>query len=122
MTKITPGPWKQGKTNPCNVSAGSSLVCKTFNRGQYNEDTAEANACLIAEAGTVAHKTGFTPRQLAEQRAELVEALKDCVGYMEASAERDLNDWQTLEPTKRKAKEKLERAKKYRSIIATFSA
>lgn len=55
-------------------SAGSSLVCKTFNRGQYNEDTAEANARLIAEAGTVAHETGLTPRQLAEQRKELLEA------------------------------------------------
>jgi hypothetical protein len=29
-----------------------------------------ANADLIAEAGTVLHETGLTPRQLAEQRAE----------------------------------------------------
>ena len=31
---------------------------------------------LIAEAGTVHHETGLTPRQLAEQRAELLEALQ----------------------------------------------
>ena len=37
---------------------------------------AEANARLIAEAGTVLHETGLTPRQLAEQRAELLEALQ----------------------------------------------
>ena len=34
-----------------------------------------ANARLIAEAGTVLHETGLTPRQLAEQRAALLEAL-----------------------------------------------
>jgi hypothetical protein len=32
---------------------------------------AAANAALIAEAGTVLHETGLTPRQLAEQRAAL---------------------------------------------------
>lgn len=36
---------------------------------------AEANANLIAEAFNVATETGLTPRQLAEQRAELLEAL-----------------------------------------------
>ena len=37
---------------------------------------AEANAALIAEAFNVAHETGCTPAQLAEQRRELAEALK----------------------------------------------
>jgi hypothetical protein len=36
----------------------------------------DANAQLIAEAGTVLHETGYTPRELAEQRAELLAALK----------------------------------------------
>ncbi len=36
----------------------------------------EANAHLMAEAGTVASETGLTPRQLAEQREELLEALE----------------------------------------------
>mgnify|MGYP001605568307 CR=1 FL=1 len=43
------------------------------------------NARLIAEAGTVAHDTGLAPRQLADQRAELLAMLKDvewtqCIG------------------------------------------
>lgn len=36
----------------------------------------DANTRLIAEAGTVLHETGLTPRQLAESRAELLEALQ----------------------------------------------
>ena len=36
-----------------------------------------ANARLIAEAGTVAHETGLTPRQLVERVKELEEALRD---------------------------------------------
>jgi len=32
----------------------------------------EANAGLVAEAFNVLHETGLTPRQLAEQRAELL--------------------------------------------------
>lgn len=38
-----------------------------------------ADARLIAEAGTVYHETGLTPRQLAEQRGELVAALEGCL-------------------------------------------
>ena len=34
-----------------------------------------ANAALIAEAGTVHHETGLTPRQLVEQRDALAVAL-----------------------------------------------
>jgi 5'-3' exonuclease len=36
-----------------------------------------ADAELISEAFNVATETGLTPRQLAEQRAELLEALKN---------------------------------------------
>lgn len=35
----------------------------------------ESNAALIAEAGTVANETGLSPRQLADQRAELLDGL-----------------------------------------------
>lgn len=35
----------------------------------------KSNAALIAEAGTVYHETGLTPRQLAEHRDELLAAL-----------------------------------------------
>lgn len=37
-----------------------------------------ANAALIAEAGTVHHETGLTPRQLVEQRDALATALAVC--------------------------------------------
>jgi len=45
---------------------------------------AEANAALIAEAGTVAHETGKTPRQLAEENRELLKALKSVTDELEA--------------------------------------
>jgi hypothetical protein len=37
-----------------------------------------ANTELIAEAFNTAHETGLTPRQLADERAELIKALADC--------------------------------------------
>lgn len=43
----------------------------------------EANAKLIAEAGTVANETGFTPRQLADQNKELREALESLKQFTE---------------------------------------
>lgn len=49
-----------------------------------SEAIAAANARLIAEAGTVHHETGLTPRQLAEQRAELLEAL-EAISHMRDS-------------------------------------
>jgi hypothetical protein len=36
----------------------------------------EANANLIAEAGTVYHETGLTPREILAQRDELLAAIK----------------------------------------------
>lgn len=41
------------------------------------EGQPEANANLIAEAFNVANETGLSPRQLAGQRAELLEALNN---------------------------------------------
>lgn len=41
-----------------------------------SQDERHANGKLIAEAGTVYHETGLSPRQLAEQREELLEALR----------------------------------------------
>lgn len=43
----------------------------------------KANASLIAEAGTVLHETGLTPRQLAEERARLLEALRGLYDELE---------------------------------------
>jgi hypothetical protein len=44
--------------------------------GGIGQDEAKANANLIAEAFTVAHETGLTPRQLAERCKELEAALE----------------------------------------------
>ncbi len=54
--KPTPGPWKR-----------------------------EANAALIIEAGTVYHETGRTPRQLADERAELLAALKSLASFTDGN-------------------------------------
>ena len=55
-----------------------------FNKSEFNgidevceKEEAEANAQLIAEAGTVANETGKTPRQLADDNKLLLEALID---------------------------------------------
>ena len=57
-----------------------------------------ANARLIAEAGTVHHETGLTPRQLVEQRDALVERVKE----LEAAAKLVL-DWYEAENDHSKA-------------------
>jgi len=44
---------------------------------KWSEDKANAN--LIAEAFNVANETGYTPRQLANQKAELLELLENIV-------------------------------------------
>jgi hypothetical protein len=69
------------------------VIAEAFGRAADREGSrlpAEANANLIAEAFTVAHETGLTPRQLAEQRAELLTACK--------SAEEWLSGWASAEP------------------------
>lgn len=52
---------------------GGNLMAITFGRTKME---AEANANLIAEAGTVATEFGLTPRQLLDQRNEMLEALE----------------------------------------------
>jgi len=50
---------------------------RILNDCDYPIEEAKANAKLIAEAGTVTNETGYTPRQLADQKAELLEALDE---------------------------------------------
>ena len=84
----TPGPWvvHQRPNAPFEyghhvTTADGLTVCKVSYQlpaatpAGVRESERIANAQLIAEAGTVLHETGLTPRQLAEQRAELLEAL-----------------------------------------------
>ena len=85
----TPGPWvvHQPPNAPFeyghHVTTSDGLtVCKVSYQlpsatpAGVRESERIANAELIAEAGTVLHETGLTPRQLAEQRAALLEACK----------------------------------------------
>lgn len=52
----------------------TDLIATIFRwKGHIDKREAQANAKLIAEAGTVTNETGYTPRQLAEQKAELLE-------------------------------------------------
>lgn len=80
--KPTPGPWKwHCHSDKCaaNVNRDGRRIASVSDCGG-GKSVAEANAALIAEAGTVATETGLTPRQLAEQRAELLEFVKWIAG------------------------------------------
>lgn len=93
--KITPGPWK--------LEAGRSIVTgngtfhisygKDFHGNPYfrNFVQLDNNAEFVAEAGTVANETGLMPRQLAEQRNELREALEELMAHIQM--------WQPDEPS-----------------------
>lgn len=83
MSAHTKGPWRAENSSvigPDNQIV-SCCIRGSVDRGDEEEDYATAR--LIAEAGTVATETGLTPRQLAEQRAELLEALQNAVGPLE---------------------------------------
>jgi hypothetical protein len=54
---------------------GGSFISRHQPRVEDGER--DANAELIAEAFNVCHETGRTPRQLADERAELIVALKE---------------------------------------------
>ena len=60
-----------------------------YGEDDCNSDAAEADAHLIAEAGAVANETGFTPRQLAEQKVNLREALKNMITQYKKYTELD---------------------------------
>ena len=73
-TKYT-GPddsWRVGGEFPHRVCGGSNKV-------------SGADAELIAEAFNVTHETGRTPRQLADERAELIEALEGVITHVNQS-------------------------------------
>lgn len=89
-TKHTKGEWIpqffKGDINVCigvmvkSKNGYSQRICDTIlpsTDEEYIEEREEieANAKLIAEAGTVANETGKTPRQLADENKELLEAL-----------------------------------------------
>ncbi len=56
-------------------------------------EEAKANAQLIAEAGTVCNECGKTPRELLEERNSLIEALKDCIDFIDELKEHGFYHW-----------------------------
>jgi hypothetical protein len=79
--KPTPGPWHgvhtsggAGETKIYSSDMGLPVV--TVNSCWPHR---ESDAALIAEAGTVFHETGLTPRQLLEQRNALHRELDDAL-------------------------------------------
>lgn len=73
--KPTPGPWMAINATSYLDEGPSWMIAGVAHCG--DGELSEANARLIAEAGTVYHETGFSPRQLAEQRAELLAACEE---------------------------------------------
>lgn len=81
-SKPTLGEWRRVHDHPNESCRASIAHIVATSRSESNEIATlyccdidpeqAANANLIAEAGTVYHETGLTPRQLAEQRAELL--------------------------------------------------
>ena len=74
----TPGPWYVEPNHPLTVVMDNWIIARAADvpiHGQGN-----ANARLIAEAGTVATETGLSPRQLADRCARYRAALVTLVG------------------------------------------
>lgn len=76
---FTAGPWEvegDGWITRRWHNSDRQQICRVYNADpKYGDTEFNANARLIAEAGTVAHETGLTPRQLAERCKELETAL-----------------------------------------------
>lgn len=75
--KNTKGEWEvkesKGRTT---VFSSYQQICDV-NVPSKGQPEREANAKLIAEAGTVANETGKTPKQLAEENHEMLKALQE---------------------------------------------
>ena len=76
------GPWVAIRTEApkgWNIEAREGTYTVAIVRDGNGRPENARHAFVIAEAGTVLHETGLTPRQLAEQRAALLEALAGLV-------------------------------------------
>ncbi|WP_429951434.1 hypothetical protein ACQYWY_06980 [Comamonas sediminis] len=95
--KPTPGPWYYNSVDEWDHSVvtqhgetddGSTRLW-TVASANTVRDEKEDNARLIAEAGTVHHECGLSPRQLMERCKELASHLEALVGYDYHSTEYD---------------------------------
>ena len=88
--KPTPGPWvmTEGKCIYINARVDGKrrfILQRSTGEGcgiNVEAEQVRADCRLIAEAGTVHHETGLTPRQLVEQARKLEEALRNLDDYV----------------------------------------
>jgi hypothetical protein len=99
--KPTPGPWTanyckdgcyfKGKNRDGWTIDGPDMV-PDYENPMFNE----ADARLIAEAGTVFHNTGLSPVQLVEQRDDLLAACKKLVEWDEREKDHAISFMQRI--------------------------
>ena len=88
--KPTPGPWvmTEGKCIYINARVDGKrrfILQRSTGEGygiNVEAEQVRADCRLIAEAGTVHHETGLTPRKLVEQARKLEEALRNLDDYV----------------------------------------
>jgi len=92
--KPTPGPWKldnQAANGESEIGIsrswdhGGASICVVDSSRDARQLLADAN--LIAEAGTVYHETGLTPREILAQRDELSRAVENARQIIASLAE-----------------------------------
>lgn len=103
--KITKGEWKvclpeNNSDYQTYVYVKDDVICDFYGL------RAKENAKLTAEAGTVANETGLTPRQLLEQRDELLDACKEFVRKVECGEARSKRSYSQMKSAIAKAEGK----------------
>lgn len=106
--KITSGPVRvranertcSFEIEPADGRLTAIAVVNSMSPGRREQD-AEADAHFIADAYNTHHETGLTPRQLAEQRAGLLEALEPFALIAEYDIGADESDGDDYRPMQR---------------------
>ena len=129
MKHITPGPVHTDcmlDDHPTDifVTNRSGLPCATLGHAVHNWDedriswkNAEANASLWAEATNIATETGLSPRELADQNAELLAALEGLLhaatGFVNTARSENpaLDPWPALDLAEKEANAAIAKAK-----------
>lgn len=102
--KPTPGPWMVAPLTPNRVDTRSGSISVSWSAnhdGGQREREAEENASLIAEAGTVFHECGLSPRELLDknqdykaQNARLTAALRNLCKHFPTDADMAELGWE----------------------------
>jgi hypothetical protein len=90
--KATNGPWRVSAANPMLFGADRAPGMEPIGfiyapAGDPDSEPvrrAASDCQLCAEAGTVLHETGYTPRELAEQRDDLTRRLEEDRGVLDS--------------------------------------